>query len=43
MWREAEGLGQETGKEERKKVTEQREICVYSRKLCTGAQDVGCG
>lgn len=38
MWREAEGLGQEMGKEERKKVTEQREICVCSRKLywCAG-------
>ena len=44
MWREAEGLGQETEETgERKKVPEQREILVCSRRLRTGAQDMGCG
>ena len=44
MWREAEGLGQETEETgERKKVPEQRETLVCSRRLRTGAQDMGCG
>ena len=44
MWREAEGLGQETEETgERKKVPEQRETLVCSRRLRTDAQDMGCG